>query len=57
MRAVKPPANPLRVCEELGLTQDSQPGRSGSDGCLDGLALIHGVILQVSSQDFQVVLT
>lgn len=45
------------VCEEPGLTKDSQPGRSGSDGGLYGLALVHGIILEVSSQDFQVVLS
>lgn len=45
------------ACEEPGLTKDSQPGRSGSDGGLDGLALVHGIILEVSSQDFQVVLS
>lgn len=41
----------------MGLTENSQPGRSGSDGCLDGLTFIDSIILEISSQDFQVMLS
>jgi len=43
--------------EEKGLTENSQPGRSGSDGRLNGLALIDSVILEIGSQDLQVMLS
>lgn len=53
---MKAPSKGRAGCEELGLTEHRQPGRAGSDGGLDGLALVHSVILQVSPQDLQVVL-
>lgn len=37
-----------------GLTQDGEACGAGPDGSLDGLALIHSIILQLCPQDLQV---
>lgn len=39
------------------LTQNGEACGPGPDGGLDGLALVHGVILQLCPQDLQVVLS
>lgn len=38
------------------LTQDSEACGARANGGLDGLALVHGVVLQLCSQDLQVML-
>lgn len=49
--------SPVCLCQRRGrLTENSQPGWSGSNGRLNGLALIQGVILEIRSEDFQVML-
>lgn len=49
---VLPRAPPPPLAE--GLTQDGEACGAGPDGSLDGLALIHGIILQLCPQDLQV---
>lgn len=56
-RGQKKKANKCQYDVETALTEDSQPGRSGSDGRLNGLTFVDGVILQIGSQDFQVMLS
>ena len=50
-------ANNRQSDGEVGLTENSQPGRSGSDGRLNGLTFVDSVILEIGSQDFQVMLS
>ena len=41
---------------QMVLTQDCEACGAGADGGLDGLALVHRIVLQLCPQDLQVVL-